>query len=569
MPTVIDELLVRLGFHVESEKLHSFAENLDHVKDMAEAVFSFEIIKRVGEFVESSIEASAHTYKMAEAFDLSATKMAAMQRVAVEHGASAESIIEAYTGISQMAGQAALGIGRGARMFQQLGLHAKDATGKAQSGLAVMGDVADKLAKLSTTERLGIAGRLGIDPVLAKKMAEMGRKEFMAEVAKAEGKSILSEHDYKVAEETEIAFGKLKKTVSSFVTLVAIQLGPTVQKATKAFTDWVATNRQIIVQRTREYFEKIREILSKVVDVVKMVAEHGTALKVVLGLIIANKLGATVTGWLGPLAHLAGNLKTGAGAAEALKAGFAGIKTVITGGVLAALGLVIEDLWTFYQGGDSVTGWMMNKFPGGVAVMHEALVGLGVLLTAMLTGSGPIGALALMLGALLGLFLAMKDPSSAWAKSLAQQVDWLNEKLDRFENAIRRLLNMDPLRKPNVGKEGDTDVGVPAAWRGIPMKDVGKFLPEGWDRIPAGIRESWPTAPAYSGNMLTWGPGIAAAGAAAGGGSVTVNAPIGPTTINVNGAQEPAKVAAEVIRQQERRQQLARQATRDAQTGHR
>jgi hypothetical protein len=569
MATIIDSLLVSLGFKVEPEGLEKFAKHVEGVKHMAEAVFSFEIVKRIGEFVEGSIEAAAHIQDTAEAFDLSATKMAALGKVAVAHSSDLAAVSAAYQGISQMAGQAAMGIGRGAKLFQQLGLHAKDGTGKAKSGLEVMGDVADKLAKAGTTGRLAMASRLGIDPVLAKAMAQMGRQKFMEEVASAEGKGILSEHDYEVADQTEIAFKQLHGTVKNFTALVAIQLGPTVQKLNKEFGAWVAANRQVIVQKTREFFEKVRWVLSKVVDGVKELAKHGTALKAIVGLLIAQSLGSKVKLWVGPLIDLAASMKNGAAAAEALKKGVTNVKTALTGGIVAAIGLVIEDLWQFYHGGESATGWLLERFPYAVEVAQGAIAVLSGTLVALTVGSGPLGLLVVGIG---GFVIAAQSIRDAWTPLM----QWFGEAWDGVLDDVKRFVNYvtGPLR--SVAEYFGVDIpkfDVQDNAGAMPSGDTtgGRLAFEArQQRFNARTNKGFGPMLEGAGNMLTWGPGLAAAGAGAGGGNTTtITQTNGPTTIQVNGAQDPAKVADEVIRKQEQRRQLARQATRDAQPGHR
>jgi hypothetical protein len=89
----------------------------------------------------------------------------------------------------------------------------------------------------------------------------------------------------------------------------------------------------------------------------------------------------------------------------------------------------------------------------------------------------------------------------------------------------------------------------------------------GWEMRNAAFNNRMGKGPLdYGGNMITWGATPALAGA---GSTVNNTAHVGPTTININGAGDAAKVAREVIREQERRAQMARQLTRDAQAGHR
>lgn len=565
MATIIDSLLVSLGFQVNPEGLEKFAKNVEHVKDMAKAVFGFEIVKHVGEFVERTIEAAAQVNDLAETFDISAESMAAMGKVAATHSSDLATMAAAYGSVSRMAGQAAMGIGRGAKMFAKLGLHAKDGTGKAKSGIELMGDVVDKLSKKGTTELLGMAGMLGIDPLLAKQMAKMGREQLMKELAQAEKTGLLTNEDYEVADQTDIAFKQLHGTVRSFFTLIAVKLGPTVKELNLAFREWVGKNRDLIKQKTKEFFDRVREVGSKVIDVVSELAKHTTLLKIIFGAIIAQKMGGAVSGWIGPLWKFTAGLKNGAAMAETLKGGLSGVKSIVTGGLLAALGLAIEDLWAFYQGGESVTGWLLDRFPYAVEVAKGAIAVLGAAILGLVTGSGPLALLAVGLG---GFVIAAQDLKDAWNPVM----QWLGEQWDRVADKIRLAAKVAAWPVWLVAK-------VTGRVDDVFGKDKVANIPKTPEEYAAqaaqqeGVAYKRPQAGLgvldfERGNMMTWGPGLAAAGAG-GGGSTTITQTVGPTTIQVNGAGDPQKVAAEVIREQERRRQLARSQTRDAQTAHR
>lgn len=565
MPNIIDSLLVSLGFKVEPEGLEKFAKHAEHIKHMVGAVFGFEVAKHIGEFVERTVESAAKVQDLAESYDIAATKMAAMGDVAVAHSSSLEAIAGAYGSVARMAGQAAAGIGRGKMLFKAYGLEAKDATGKTKSGMEILGDIADKLSQKSTTERIGMAGRLGIDPLLAKQMAEMGKKGFMEELAAAERQGLLSEKDYETADATAIAFAKLHVTMRRFSALIAIQLGPTIQELVKEFGLWVQRNKELITQKTKETFEKLRDVASKVIDVIRELAKHGTTLKVVFGLLIAQKVGEKFGAWVKPMLDLAGAMKKGATVAEMLKLGMAGIKNVIMGGVLAAIALVGEDLWTFYQGGDSVTGWLLERFPYAVEMAKGALTVLGAAFLGLVTGSGPLALLVLGVGGIVIAAQSLKDAWNPVAQWFGEVWDGLTNKIHRFAEAV-----YEPIR-------------AAAKFVGIDLPAMGKAKPRGQTPEEYAAQAAEQEADAYrkrhqgfgvlasdrGGNMLTWGRGPLLAAAAAGGSNVTIHESVGPTTIQVNGVGDPKRVAAEVLREQERRRQLNRLQTRDAQAAHR
>ncbi len=121
-------------------------------------------------------------------------------------------------------------------------------------------------------------------------------------------------------------------------------------------------------------FKKIGRMITTVVVDLAMVVEwfakskYGAmALKVVLGFLAAQ------------LAALA--FSKVAGTVSMLVKQIFNLKRALTGGLLIAMGLIIEDLYQFYTGGESVTGLLVKKWAPAIYLIKGAL---GLLAAALL-----------------------------------------------------------------------------------------------------------------------------------------------------------------------------------------
>lgn len=81
-------------------------------------------------------------------------------------GSDAATATASFENLSQTIGEAAQGIGRGAMVFQKLGLSAKDAQGNVKTTTQVLDEVKEKIKDLSKSEQSAYIQRLGLDKTL-------------------------------------------------------------------------------------------------------------------------------------------------------------------------------------------------------------------------------------------------------------------------------------------------------------------------------------------------------------------------------------------------------------------
>jgi hypothetical protein len=529
MPTILDSLLVRLGFSIDPKGLEGFAKMADQAKGMALGIGGAisGAVYGIEHMVKSAAERLGGIQNFSEQMGISARSVDALGKVARENDSSLEAMEGALRSLTSMAGQAAMGVGRGRMLFQRFGISVKDANGHVKSTEELLGDVADRISKLPTfAQRNALGSRLGFDPATIKLLSE-GRANFDRLRAEAMAANPFAEQDYANADATEKLFRKAGDSVTKLKTRIAVALMPTVNDLLKRFIEWTKSSDNIA---------KIQHVIEKVVVVAKLLWEHSGKILAIFGLFYAHKYGAMFMEWGTKIAGIATKLKTGAGAAEALKAGFGGLKGVLAGGLLGAMALLIEDLMTFEKGGNSVTGWMVNKFPGGIDVMRAAIAGLGVAAASLMTGSGGLGIIIVGFAAWI---VAIRRISKDWnllCSGIRDELDKIgNHPVFQALNRVKKFLGSGQTMT-GTGNVTEEDVSALEKKSG---KSFGELLAES-----AAARKNKNTIT----EEIPFGAGVLAENAQAWTmfpkpQSVVTNQEI---TFHIDGSHDPKAVAAEV-----------------------
>lgn len=439
MSNVIDSLLVRIGFDVDTHGVEGAKHHVGLLKESLEALgimAGVELAHRFVEFVERAVSGAAAVQEFAETTGIAADKVDSMSRAAADAGVPVEAMREAIMGVFRATGAAAAGFPRYTKLFQQLGLNAKDSTGHVKDAQTMMGELSDKFSKMDAATRIAVAGRLGINARLAALMGEEGSAGMRGRFAETEKNGLLTAEDFERAHGTELALEKLHRTIQGVTTIVANQLSPWLVKALDLFQEWWKANREEVV---RGFIGGVRELAGvlktvgsflrdvygfgkDVLDTLDRLGIKGGVLKGIVGAIVAYKLG----GWA---------LQAAAGLAQ-LAVGFGGLQaaTLFVGLLAGAIALLVQDIYVFYKGGNSLIGQLSEEWPGALEAAQLLVVALGVALTALVTGSGP---LSLAVAAIGGFALAGKDLKDNWEPVLR----WFEDRWDEVADTIAENIN--------------------------------------------------------------------------------------------------------------------------------
>jgi hypothetical protein len=415
MPTVIDSLLVRLGWSVDPKGLEGFAAKQQQAKLglLALGAAATGAFYKVEEMMKGAAERMGGIQDFSEQMGMSARDVEALGKVASENESSLEGMEGALRGLTNMAIQADRHLGRGARVFESFGLSARDSNHHIKSADVLLGDIADKMQALgSPAERNTLGARLGMDPAMVLLLSK-GRENFVRLREEALRANPFSASDYEAAELTEKGFRKAAAAATLLKNRIAVGLMPAVNDMLAKFIAWT---------KNPEKIRKLQEAMGYVATAAKWVASHFElilkAAAAVMALKIINHFVVLGIGLTKTVIAIGGVIK-----------GFGIFRALLTGGLLGLVVLLAQDLWVFYQGGTSVTGWMLTKFPEAVDVMKVALDVLGAAFLAISAGSGPVGVFAFALGGIVIAALAIRD---AWQPL----IDWFKTSFDELEDRI-------------------------------------------------------------------------------------------------------------------------------------
>lgn len=261
--------------------------------------------------------------------------------------------IEALKSFDTAIQDTALGLGRAKKVFDDLGISVVDASGKIKPTTVVMEELQKRMAKMEQGTKIRIMERLGLDPALLKLFnADLtDLQSRMANIDRATGFSF--EDALKRSQE----YTKAQKAMKLEVETLRMYFGKLVEKFQTAALPWLTDS----LKRTTEMLKVLVDFLMK----------HT---KFVEGFFLAAA--GAILYFLVPAAF------KGAIAMWAMIAPFALAAAVVLA-VAAAFALLYEDLMTFYEGGDSLIGQILERWPiiseivGGIVEAFKELWSVG------------------------------------------------------------------------------------------------------------------------------------------------------------------------------------------------
>lgn len=386
----------------------------------------------------------------------------------------------------------------------------------------------------SEQESLAIAtsmygrGGAALLPMLKAGSAGLGT---MAKRAEALG-IVMSDASIAVGDEFGDKLDDVTGLVAGLKNAIGVMLLPTLTDMLVRFSDWYQANREVIGQKLEKWVGVViagLELLEEaVVNVNAAVQTIGGWETIFLALAAAGSVVAAVWGgaqmvkaW-GAIGALVEVLKVGLAAGASAAGLVVGDFALIVGAVAlaalqaaAAIGsivLVVQDLWTYMQGGDSVFGRLLARFgeaPGIIGALVRSTSAWLQLLQALgeavsVVGSTVSDVFGIVLapviqafGELFGeTFTNMADVANWALGGIAAYIDSMTQKLLDFVNIVRGLGLSAGL--VGVGARADT-VGVARTEQGA-FAAVGRGLAGASESASAMARFA-PTAAEVAGKV--------------------------------------------------------------------
>lgn len=398
----LQEFFVSLGFEVDTSKIKEFEQQTASLRESMLKVSAIATGAAVGlgMMVMKVAEGMDDVGDFADIVGMSAREVAALGKVADQNDSSMAAMKSTIQGLAAVTGEAALGIGRGAMVFEKLGLSAKDAEGKTKGAADMLGEIADRMKDMTAGERLALGSKLHIDPSLIPLLSK-GSAAFRELKESAEAANPLTDEQYAQADEIVKLWNKATAGVSGYTKLLAAKLFPVMKKILTAYNDWVSSVKKGGGGVIANAFKAASDFAEVLWD---WIVRLSTGMKSAYDWMMQFKgvvwaAGAAVAALIAYQAGLFFNsLRVAVAKATAALLGMeaATVLPVVLIGLLGlAIALVVDDLVNFYEGNESVLGQLLEEFPnaGKVAVVT--------------------------IGAISAAFVALKwDALSAWAATM-------------------------------------------------------------------------------------------------------------------------------------------------------
>jgi len=341
---IVEELIAKLGFKFDDTNLKKFDSGMQNAKKLLSglAVVAGGYAVAMLKSTEAMAEQNDILGKQAETLGITTAELQSFQYAAELGGASSSDMSSSLENLGRVASQASRGIGAGVETFGLLGISVNDANGNVKSSTSLMSELSDKISKLSSqSEKLEFLQNLGVSNKLLLTLNQ-GAKELnkQREEAKKLG-FLLSPEDTKNAADFNDALLKVHKVMKGLTSQIATKSMPIITKLMTQFKVWFINNKKIIQQNITKFLENMNKVLGGVWAVIKRVSSA------------INSIARAFGGWEKTIKVVGSALLVLNAKALILPI------TLIAIGV--AVGLLLEDLISYYNGSDSAIGDLAKK----------------------------------------------------------------------------------------------------------------------------------------------------------------------------------------------------------------
>lgn len=253
-------------------------------------------------------------------------------------GSDAAAATASFENLSQTIGEAAQGIGRGAMVFQKLGLSAKDAQGNVKTTTQVLDEVKEKIKDLSKSEQSAYIQRLGLDKTLIGMLTSDTTEIIDQYNKRTEALGINVDEAAELGAKYNDAIKVTKRGFDDIITAFVLRVLPSITTAIERVSKLIDVNAGLI----KSYVEPIAAAVSICADLVTgFITGIGKLFKV-LGKWPVY-IGAVTIAW--KLLN------------AVFKASPIGRIITLVMWLVTAIGLLIDDYETWKEGGKSFFDW--------------------------------------------------------------------------------------------------------------------------------------------------------------------------------------------------------------------
>jgi len=353
MSRLLQSFMVGLGYDYDDAGLKEFELDVETVSAGVAKLAQVAIggAAALTAIVVASTAASDEQGKLAAEVNTSVENIDALTFALERSGGTADGMTSSLRGIARRASEAQRGIGEGVEAFGLLGINVSDSNGQLKDSDQLLKEVASGMQGLRAGRQIELAEKLGITGSL--RLLQQGRGEIEALTTQARNLGVTTEEDARIAAEFQDSLTNLWKIIKDVSRTVARELAPLMTTIINRFTDWWEVNRDLVNSRLEQWIRRIiagAKVLAFVMAFLGGVAVlNGIAKLVVLFRALAIRIAA-------------------------VKIAIFAIPLAIAIGVAAIL-LLLEDVYAFFNGKESVLGELVKDSPRAEA----ALISIGEL----------------------------------------------------------------------------------------------------------------------------------------------------------------------------------------------
>lgn len=253
-------------------------------------------------------------------------------------GSDANTATASFENLSRTIGEAAQGIGRGAQVFEKLGLSAKDAQGNVKTTTQVLDEIKVKIQDLSKAEQSAYIQRLGLDRSMIGMLTSDTTEIIDQYNKRTEALGINVDEAAELGAKYNDAIKVTERGFDDIITAFVLRVLPSITTAIERVSKLIDENAGLI----KSYVEPIAAAVSISADLVTGFITGVGKLFKVLGKWPVY-IGAVTVAW--KLLN------------AVFKASPIGRIITLVMGLVTAIGLLIDDYETWKEGGKSFFDW--------------------------------------------------------------------------------------------------------------------------------------------------------------------------------------------------------------------
>lgn len=361
--SVVDELVTLLGLEVDPKAqgaASGFGKILGGVVTAAAAAGAAlaAAASAVGAYAVMQADAIDKSGKMADAFGINFQAFQELEFAAQQSGAEVEEFRMDLENLSKTLDDN--------DALKEMGISAKDATGKLRSTDEVLMDIAKKFETLSKGEQNQFTDKLGLSPSALKVLQKGGKGlQDLRDQAKSLG-IVLDDNAKNKAAKFQSSLISARSVVDGLGKSISVSLLPAMADSLDAFTAWIGKNREFISASIKQVVDGVAQGFSMFGDAVSYVYRQ-------------------VVKFIGPMDDALEGLDATQAIAIAVAIAFGALAVAVLAATwpfiaaavaIAAVIVILDDLYSAFNGGDSVIGGWISQFTEAFPAITAGILSL-------------------------------------------------------------------------------------------------------------------------------------------------------------------------------------------------